>query len=83
MSFEKGSWPVSERRWKVWRHETCHVHKRSPTGAQCQVIDYIHARTCYEYFLESSFPERPFTNIVTPQPMLHVLHSLPDSGKSE
>eukprot|EP00973_Karenia_brevis_P080857 11216638-Karenia_brevis.AAC.1 len=83
MYFERESWPVIDRRWKVWRHETYHAHQRSPTGAQRQIIEYIHARTCYDFFLENKLPQLPFTIMFTPQPMLHVLHGLLGSGKSE
>eukprot|EP00973_Karenia_brevis_P076207 10583127-Karenia_brevis.AAC.1 len=81
--FEQESWTVVSKRWTKWRQETYFNEKHAPTMAQRELIDYVHARTCYEFFIETDLPQLPFTEYLRPQPMLHLLHGLPGSGKSE
>eukprot|EP00973_Karenia_brevis_P082138 11388233-Karenia_brevis.AAC.1 len=51
--------------------------------AQRETIEYIHARTCYEFSIEHNLPQLPFIQNFQPQPMLHLPHGWPGSGKSE
>eukprot|EP00973_Karenia_brevis_P013215 1793645-Karenia_brevis.AAC.1 len=66
-----------------WRQQTYHNQERSPTMAQREIINYIHARTSYEFFMEDNLPQLPFTKSLQPQPMLDLLPGLPGSSKSE
>eukprot|EP00973_Karenia_brevis_P072554 10078221-Karenia_brevis.AAC.1 len=45
ITVEEEGWPVISDRWGKWRQETCHNQERSPTMAQREMINYIHAHT--------------------------------------
>eukprot|EP00973_Karenia_brevis_P041034 5677777-Karenia_brevis.AAC.1 len=64
---------------ETWRQETYSTEKHSPTMAPREIIEYVHARTCYEIYIESNSSQLPFTEKVQPQLMLDLLHGLPGS----
>eukprot|EP00973_Karenia_brevis_P025192 3475098-Karenia_brevis.AAC.1 len=79
ITFEQDSWAVVSKRWGKWRQETYFNEKRAPTMAQREIIDFVHARTSYGFYIDHNSQQLQFTEKLQPQPMLHLLHGLPGS----
>ena len=54
----------------------------TPTVQQREVIQNIHLRTKYEFFVENNLPLANDIQHMTPRPMCHLIHGLPGAGKS-
>ena len=82
ISFERESWDVINNRWKGWYKTLMADPMCTPTAEQEAVIQSIHLRTKYEFFVEYNLLLTEDVQDMTPCPMCHLIHGLPGAGKS-
>ena len=77
-------WPVLEARYKTW-HSLVYVDTttKTPTQQQVEVLQLIHSRCKYEYFVEQNLPLTNDLVGTSPLPLYRLIHGLPGAGKSQ
>ena len=80
---EKENWDVINSRWCEWYKALREDTTCTPTVQQREVIQSIHLRTKYEFFVENNLPLTSDIQDMTPRPMCHLIHGLPGAGKSK
>ena len=77
-------WPVLEARYKTW-HAKVYVDTTTitPTQQQAQVLQLIHRRCKYEYFVEQQLPLADDLDGMCSAPLYRLIHGLPGAGKSQ
>ena len=82
ISLENENWDVINNRWHAWYKALLADTMCTPTVQQREVIQNIHLRTKYEFFVENSLPLTNDVHHMTPHPMCHLIHGLPGASKS-
>ena len=83
VAFEKETWEVINTRWLAWKKALMEDPVCTPTQQQMEVIQNVHLRSKYEYFVENNLPLSSDIQHMTPCPMCHLIHGLPGAGKSK
>ena len=83
ISIERENWDVINSRWHAWYKTLMADTTCTPTAQQEAVIQSIHLRTKYEFFVENNLPLTSDIQDMTPRPMCHLIHGLPGAGKSK
>ena len=83
IGIEKENWDVINSRWCEWYKALMEDTTCTPTVQQREVIQSIHLRTKYEFFVENNLPLTSDIQDMTPRPMCHLIHGLPGAGKSK
>ena len=83
VGFEKETWEVINTRWLAWHKALMEDPLCTPTQQQMEVIQNVHLRTKYEYFVENNLPLSTDIEHMTLRPMCHMIHGLPGAGKSK
>ena len=82
ISFEKEYWDVIDSRWHAWYKSLLADATCAPTLQQRAVIQQVHLRTKYQFFVENNLKLEDDIQHLSPQLRCHLIHGLPGAGKS-
>lgn len=77
-------WSAIEGRYVRWNKQVYEdTISKTPTVQQARILQMVHHRTQYEFFLEQGLSLPPHLEHCSQTPLYRLIHGLPGAGKSQ
>jgi len=81
---QRHDWPSIQLAYRQWVHDVYGEDStKVPTTQQTQILDLVHRRRKFEFFVEQSIPVDEDIKDMSPVPLYRLIHGLPGAGKTQ